>query len=404
MKWEFYNELLSRDSNGRVRVVYLSGKWDIKTSSFSINKQTGLLTGKLTSQPEKVITEGKANRTPYEQGVQEYKSLLKKYLDKGYKDVKTEIGKKISQLDDEDINTFLPNNKTDANGVLKPMLAKSYKDIATKAFEKEYYASKKIDGVRALLYRVDNEDGTFEVHSASRGGKDYDISLHHILTDPFIIKIFTKYPDIILDGEVYRHGWTLQRISGTARLEKMDEESIERMRQLQYWIYDIVDVNKKFIDRLEILLAIKPLIDKSENLVFVEHTPISGWLNIKKKHDQFVKEGFEGVVIRRVDAKYGPGKRTTDMIKLKEYSELEGIIVGWEPGLRPVEDMVFVMELPSNGKRFKAKPMGDRATKEEYVKNMESLIGQQGTVSYFYLSEDGVPLQPTFKHVRPIDE
>ena len=403
MKWEFYNELISRDSNGKVRVVYSEGKWNQKTGEFVINKKTGLLHGKLTQQPEKIISEGKAKRTPYEQGVQEYRSLIKKYLDKGYKDVKVETKKKLEELTEEDINTFLPNTKTDANGVLKPMLAKPYKDVATKSFEKEYYSSKKIDGVRALLYRVDNEDGTWEVRSASRGGKTYDISLYHILTDPSIIEIFTKYPEIILDGEVYRHGWTLQRISGTARLEKTDSESIARTRQLQYWIYDIADTEKKFVDRLELLLKIKPIIDNSSNLVFVEHTPISGWLNIKKRHDEYVKEGFEGVVIRKVDGKYGPGKRTADMIKIKEYDEGEFMIVGWEPGLRPTEDMCFVMETKT-GKRFKAKPMGDRQTKEEYVANMKDLIGQMGTVSFFYYSEDGVPLQPTFKHVRPQDE
>ena len=403
MKWEFYNELVSRDSNGKVRVVYSEGKWNQKTGEFVINKKTGLLHGKLTQQPEKIISEGKAKRTPYEQGVQEYRSLIKKYLDKGYKDVKVETKKKLEELTEEDINTFLPNTKTDANGVLKPMLAKPYKDVATKSFEKEYYCSKKIDGVRALLYRINNEDGTWEVRSASRGGKTYDISLYHILTDPSIIEIFTKYPEIILDGEVYRHGWTLQRISGTARLEKTDSESIARTRQLQYWIYDIADTEKKFVDRLELLLKIKPIIDNSSNLVFVEHTPISGWLNIKKRHDEYVKEGFEGVVIRKVDGKYGPGKRTADMIKIKEYDESEFLIVGWEPGLRPTEDMCFVMETKT-GKRFKAKPMGDRQTKEEYVANMKDLIGQMGTVSFFYYSEDGVPLQPTFKHVRPQDE
>ena len=91
------------------------------------------------------------------------------------------------------------------------------------------------------------------------------------------------------------------------------------------------------------------------------------------------------------------------MIKVKEYQDAEFVIVGWEPGLRPVEDMCFVMET-RHGVRFRAKPMGDRVTKEEYVKNMENMIGKMGTVSFFYLSDEGVPLQPVFKHLRPEDE
>lgn len=399
---EFNTELISRDSNGKVRVVYATGLWDQVSKKFTINKRTGLLGGKLTDQPEKIITEGKAKRTPFEQGIQEYKSQLKKYLDKGYKDVKELFHKKLKDLTIDEINEILPNIKTDANGAPKPMLAKPFKDVATKAFDKEYYGSKKIDGVRCLLYREENEEG-WRVRSASRGGQDYDASVQHILTDPVILEIFEKYPNIILDGEIYVHGWSLQRISGTVRLEKTDEESLKRTRNLQYWIYDIADDKKVFMDRLEILWELEPIIEKSDNLKFVEHIPVSGWLNVKKRHDEYVNEGFEGIVIRRLDAPYGYGKRTAAMIKVKEYQDAEFVIVGWEPGLRPVEDMCFVMET-RHGVRFRAKPMGDRVTKEEYVKNMENMIGKMGTVSFFYLSDEGVPLQPVFKHLRPEDE
>lgn len=405
MDTTFYTELISRDSNGRVRVVYATGEWDRNACEFTINKRTGLLGGKLTDQPEKIITEGKAKRTPLEQGILEYKSQLKKYLDKGYKDVKELFNKKkLRDISIDEINQVLPLVKTDSNGIPKPMLAKSSKDVATKAFDKEYYGSRKIDGVRALLYREDLDNGEWIVRSASRGGQNYDSAIRHILFDPSIRKIFELYPKVILDGELYVHGWSLQRISGTARLEKITNPAdLERTESLQYWIYDIADDKKIFMDRLEILWELEPIINESKNLKFVEHIPISGWLNIKKKHDAYVNEGFEGIVIRRLDAVYGYGKRTASMIKVKEYQDAEFLIVGWEPGLRPVEDMCFVMET-KYGRRFRAKPMGDRLAKQEYVDNMDKIIGKMGTVSFFYLSDDGTPLQPVFKHLRPEDE
>lgn len=395
----FENELVCRDSNGKIRVVYIRGVWFSTSSEFKINKETGLLGGKLILQPEKVIDKGKAKRTPYEQGILEYKSQIKKYTDKGYKDIKEFTKKKLNSLTESEINEFLPNIKTDANNIPKPMLAKPYKDVATKAFDKEYYASRKLDGVRCLLYRKDDEDGTWSVHSASRGGQDYDLAIRHILTDPAILKIFEMYPYMILDGEIYVHGWTLQRISGTVRLEKITKETLERTHQLQYWIYDIADDSKTFDKRFDMLLDLQPIIESSSVLHFVEHIPISGWLRIQNLHDKYVKEGFEGVVIRRLDAPYGYGKRTAAMIKVKQYTDDEFIIVGWEKGLRPVEDMVFVLQT-KHGKLFKAKPMGEVSVKYEYVNNMENIIGKKGTVSYFAMSEDGIPMQPTFKHVR----
>lgn len=399
---EYYVELLSRDANSKLRVVYAKGTWDDKNREFTIQKRTGLLYGKLTDQPEKVIIEGKGKRTIQEQGIQEFKSLIKKYLDKGYKDVKTLFKKYLKDLTKEELEAAFPMTKTDANGIPKPMLAKPYKEVATKAFDKDYMCSRKIDGVRCLMYRKDNEDGTFEIHTASRGGKTYDYSLVHLINDPVLIKIFEEYPKIILDGEIYKHGWSLQYISGLVRLEKIDAR-VSELEKLQYWIYDIADCESKFIDRYELLEDLRPTIEESNNLVYVEHVSVSGWLNIKKRHDEYVHEGFEGAVIRRLDAVYGYGKRTAAMIKIKEYQDAEFKIVGWEPGLRPIEDMVFVLEAP-NGKRFKAKPMGDVSVKEEYIKNINNMIGKYGTVKFFYYSNDGTPLQPVFKYLRPEGE
>ena len=59
-----------------------------------------------------------------------------------------------------------------------------------------------------------------------------------------------------------------------------------------------------------------------------------------------------------------------------------------------------------NGKLFKAKPMGDRETKEEYVRNFSYKYKNHfATVKYFYYSDgndevNGVPLQPCLKAFR----
>lgn len=87
------------------------------------------------------------------------------------------------------------------------------------------------------------------------------------------------------------------------------------------------------------------------------------------------------------------------MIKVKERQEETFTIVGYELGLRGVEDMVFRMKTQGNIE-FLAKPCGSREVKENYMKNIDSLIGKPGECTFFYLSDDGVPLQPVFKAVR----
>lgn len=45
-----------------------------------------------------------------------------------------------------------------------------------------------------------------EIHTASRGGSNYDVAATYIRTDAYIKKLLTDNPGLILDGELYRHG------------------------------------------------------------------------------------------------------------------------------------------------------------------------------------------------------
>lgn len=55
-----------------------------------------------------------------------------------------------------------------------------------------------------------------------------------------------------MDGELYVFGKTLQTLSGCARLEEG-----EIPFKLQYYIYDIVDLDKTFEERFKIIQQIK---------------------------------------------------------------------------------------------------------------------------------------------------
>lgn len=276
---------------------------------------------------------------------------------------------------------------------MKPQLAKSSNDCAVSVFNKPMYCSRKIDGVRSLL--KDSDSG---LTSVSRGGKDYDPALQHLLENPRLIEFFEQNPDIILDGEIYYHGWPLQKISGTARLKTWEE----RCGKLEYWIFDIADIDKTFEERLEILEEVKEFFKDEKQIVVLEHIKVEGWSSYKKLHDKFVSEGFEGLVARKPDKKYSAGKRNSDWIKLKEYQDDEFEIIGISEGLRP-EDMCFVLLAP-NSKKFEAKPIGPRELKYEYLDNWPILVGKKATVKFFDYSTDGIPMQPVLKSIREEDE
>ena len=179
---------------------------------------------------------------------------------------------------------------------------------------------------------------------------------------------------------------------------------------LEYWIYDCYIPDMCAVDRQDFLqeqLGEIPSytgiecddVDEPVRLLTQVHV-LSGWEGMQKLHDQYVSEGFEGVVIRNPEKPYKPGGRTNDMIKIKEYKSSEFLVTGYELGLRGSEDMTFICET-EDGIVFKAMPVGDRTVKAEYVENFEEKYeGHMAECTYFNLSDEGVPTQPKLRVFR----
>ena len=394
--------LVTKDNKGKTRVVEISYEWDDAQHGFVIRRKTYQYGGKVTVQPEIWIYKGKVKRTVSEQARLEYNSHLKKYTDKGYKLLPSSIKIDNAVAVEAFVEEHLGNGVTDSNGFKKHMLAKQADKVATSVFDKikYWYGSRKIDGTRCSFYWKDGE-----VRTASRGGGDYDASTSFMRHNPKLIQFFEEHPDIVLDGELYKHGKSLQQISGAARLEK----DTAGMDWLEYYIYDVMDSTKTFEERLDILHDITDELNLGFNperewddgelkFQIVPQETVVGWANIQKLHDKYVGEGFEGIVIRDPSKVYNFGGRTNAMIKVKMYKDAEFEIVGYSDGLRP-EDMVFVCKT-KEGKEFEAKPMGPRELKWEYLDRMDEIIGKMATVKYFYLSDEGCPLQPVLKCIR----
>ena len=378
------------DSKDKYRLFTISYKKI--DSGYVIKRSSGIFGGKQTFGPELVITSGRCKRTVLEQTELQYNSLIKKQLDKGY----IEIPENTSE---EDLKRLIPKTKTNQVGVIKPMLCKKSQDITNpKIFNKEWLISRKINGVRCLMYWNGSE-----LHTASRGGTNYDAASTHLRTHPILIEIFKDNPDLILDFELYKYGKSLQDCSGAARLESFSEAN----NWLEMYVYDCYfkdQPNLKAKDRIDFLRQLAELYNFSFNptriwkdeelkLQMVPHEKISGWNNMKKLHDEFVSDGWEGAVIRNPESIYKPGSRGSDWIKIKNYQSNEFPVIGYELGLRGVEDMTFICLLPDK-RTFKVSPNGDKDLKQEYINNFDKKYkGHLLECSYFDLSNDGIPTQ-----------
>lgn len=396
------HHLISRDTKGKIRTCTIwyelidneDGRY------YLIHRHTSQLHGKITEQPDKIVERGKAKRTLLEQVELETNHLVKEKLDKGYKEIESDP----EEYSEEELNKIIGEVATNQDGVPKPMLAKQSEKVTNmKIFDKEWYASRKIDGLRALIYM--GTDG--ELHTQSRGAMNYDAAMYEILSNKTLINIFKSNPGLIMDGECYHHGMSLQQLNSVARTQKKAVD----YEVLQFYWYDILDINSSFEDRLSKMKHIaeqynitfnpeREFNDDELRIQFVPQIKISGWNNIMDLHNKYVSEGWEGVVVRDPNRVYKPNGRTNDMIKIKKYKSSEFLITGYELGLRGNEDMVFNL-ITKDGIEFKAKPHGDRDLKDWYVDNFEKeCLNHYATVKYFYLSDDGTPLQPSVSNLR----
>lgn len=375
--------LISRDSKSKLRVVEISCDWDSTTETYKLKRYTGQFNGKMIEQPVIEIVKGKAKRTISEQATLEFNSHVKKYLDKGYK--------KISDYGYNSLENFnenvVPTSNTDQKGLVKPMLCDQYDFDDPKLEKITWKASTKLDGLRTMLYY---KDGV--IYTSSRGGKDYNVAATYIREDQYLKTLFDKNPELILDGELYYHGWNLQKISGLGRLETLHEDH----KQLQFHCYDIVDENKTFKDRHEILKTF----EETEKFIVVKHVDVKGNDNINKLHDDYVAKGYEGLVLRDPSKTYKCGSRSNRMLKVKKFTDAEFEVIDLIEGLRD-EDMCFLLTT-KDGNKFKAKPIGDRQLKQWYRDNLKSLIGKMATVKYFGFTntENPVPNLPVLKSFR----
>lgn len=396
--------LLGKASTGKFRfaVVECDEEWHEPEHGYVIQRSYGQVGGKTTLSPKIIVDRTKQKRTWKEQYTLQFNSETKKFLDKGY----VEVEKHPNEYTIDELQSIFGDVKTNQYGVIKPQLAKQADKVTNpKIFDKEWLISRKLDGVKALFYYKDGE-----IHTASRGGEDYDAATTHLREDPKLLKFFETHPTVILDGELFVRGKTLQQISGAARMEKNAYDC----DWLQYWIYDCYDtyvpdivasVRYRFLVEIceyydiPMYLSIK---DDEHNVPIrlLLHEYVEGWDNMKKLHDKWVAEGFEGAVITDPSKPYKPGSRCNNLIKIKQYKSEDFTVVGYKLGLRGSEDMTFTCAL-EDGRTFEAMPVGDRATKAEYVKNFDNKYrGHKAECTFFNYSDDGIPTQPKLRIFR----
>lgn len=357
--------LYSVTSKGEVKQWTISVKSN-KDGSATIIREHGQM-GKKIQKIEKVITSGKnlgkSNETsPYEQAVSEALSLRQKRLDTGYTETVP------------DLETYVETEL--------PMLAQSF-EKRKHNIKYPAYVQPKLNGVRCLAKKVSNT----KIVYMSRKGKEYN-TLEHLT--PTLLKIMKVGQ--ILDGEIYVHGMNFQSI--VRLVKKLRPES----KNLEYHVYDVADPQMNFCNRnteLNMILDhdLPKIVNVHTKYVYSEN-------DVYNAHDEFVRQGYEGVIIRNRGGFYRFDNRSADLQKYKQFEDAEFEIIGGESGTGLHDGCVIFTVKTKKNQTFNVYPRGTLESRKEMFRNLKKYIGKQLTVRYQELSEDGIPIFPVGIEVR----
>jgi DNA ligase-1 len=121
---------------------------------------------------------------------------------------------------------------------------------------------------------------------------------------------------------------------------------------------------------------------------------------VRHYHDEFVKLGYEGAIIRLSDGLYRFGYRSSELLKWKEFMEDEFLIVGWTTGKGKFTQVPIFTCVTKQGKEFEATPRGTEAERLAMLRQADALVGKKLTVRFLQWTDDGKPQHPVGVAIR----
>jgi len=195
----------------------------------------------------------------------------------------------------------------------RPMLATLAEDVPRGS---GWVFEVKWDGYRAIAY-VRGGD----TRLVSRNGNDLSARFPTVTRG---VSQAAKTPDCVLDGEV-------------CALDDSGKSSFSAMQQgkagtpLVYYAFDVLEIEGEpvvdlpFVERRK---RLDKLLDKRNRTVRLSETFDDG----KALYEAAKQQGLEGIMAKRLDSRYLPGRRTRDWLKIKTHGEQEFVIAGYTKG------------------------------------------------------------------------
>ena len=331
------------------------------------------------------------------------KELQSRYNDKrkqGYvalDDIKDDNGR--PPVEDETdalysfLSAYLPSYRTNENnGNILPMLAKSY---TGKIWSKipNMIGQWKINGLRCFIsaYRTDDIFRSVRLKFQSREGliwhtltylEDYLID---VIPPGFMLSMLND--NWILDGEVYLPGHTVNEINHFIKDPNCKENKL-----LQFWCYDIAiqdmlqerrsDIRTHSLGNVAHFNNIDEHLNNTKQLVILPDYNVYSDNNAVIFRDNFIRLGFEGLILRNPNVDYQYGRRRVGyMEKFKSKTDGKFLIVDIQSEQKRNLPIITCRN-DINEETFETRFSYPHAKQEEILRNKKDHIGKYVFITF----------------------
>ena len=309
------------------------------------------------------------------------------------------------------LDKYLPYNRTNAEGKVLAMLAKTYDD---KVFKKcnRYYGQWKINGLRCFIRVIKGNDifHKFRLEFQSREGAIWT-SLTNL--EEYLLSVIPeetldmmKEENIILDGEVYIPGLPVNEINHAVKDPNCFENKL-----VQFWCYDIAIEEWSAAERarwieINFYHHIYQFQSKEGHLINKERFVVLCNYHVRTSdeavlwRDKFIDMGFEGLILRNPESEYQFGKRNSSMIKYKKHTDGVFTILDIYPEGNKREDLpLFKCKNDINDETFECHISLSFEYQRAILKDRDNFIGRKLDIEFGERS--GVNQVPF--HIKNVD-
>ena len=226
----------------------------------------------------------------------------------------------------------------------------------------------------------------------SRDGKRWN--------DAVLAHIIPPTTDYIIDGELYCHGMSLQKINSAVGVNRL--EPGEDAERIKFYAFDLVE--PKFNALTRMLLLEKIINDRREE---IEMIPMVEWeicktrIELDNCYNDYISKEYEGQMLKSVFGSYmpqGTKERTTmNLQKRKAFLDAEfqciGRVISTEG--KCAGKLGALKFITNRGVSFEVGTGFTDEEREEYI-TLNYHFQRKATIKYLNLTDDGRPFNASF--------